>query len=166
MKIIRKSNFNYEDNRGNQYFVAQKLSARVAEQVAELLNGLDGPYSDDFYLVVPDDYILDLDRTLVTEGYPNEPGIHLLWSDQNGWPVLDLVQVQVTDSRIVWWKGTGGTDREYDISKMFGFSFDQYLGSSRATPEAFSHYEVLWKIASEKVRAMLADSGFDRNPLT
>jgi hypothetical protein len=38
-KIIRKSNFDHEDHRGDQYFVAQRLSIR-------------------FYLVVDDNYLL------------------------------------------------------------------------------------------------------------
>lgn len=58
MKIIRKSNFDHEDHRGDQYFVAQRLSRRQAEAVAKALNDLEHEHSDDFYDVVSDDYVL------------------------------------------------------------------------------------------------------------
>lgn len=61
MKIIRKSNFCYEDHRGNEYFVAQRLSERDANKVADLLNTLSGEHSDDFFVVVKDDYVLPPD---------------------------------------------------------------------------------------------------------
>lgn len=56
-KIIRRSNFDHEDHRGDQYFVAQRLSLPQAEAVANLLNDQDR-HSDDFYVVVADDYVL------------------------------------------------------------------------------------------------------------
>lgn len=40
MKIIRKSNFNHEDHRGDQYFVAQRLGERAAGRVGDLFNEL------------------------------------------------------------------------------------------------------------------------------
>lgn len=62
MKVVRKSNFNHEDHRGDQYFVAQKIGLRQAEAVAKALNDLeDHRYSDDFYEVVLDDYVLPPD---------------------------------------------------------------------------------------------------------
>jgi hypothetical protein len=61
MKIIRRSNYNHEDHRGNQHFVAQRLVVRDAQKVADLLNELAGPRSDDFYCVVADDYVLPPD---------------------------------------------------------------------------------------------------------
>jgi hypothetical protein len=98
-----------------------------------------------------------LDRTLVTEGYPTEPGLHLLWSDHNGWPVIAIVRVQVGDNRAVtWWQGVGGTDRWQGLPKMFRFAYDKYLGGSRCSPAAFAHYEALWARTSDEVKAMLA----------
>lgn len=61
MKIIRKSNFDHENWRGNQWFVAQRLSERQAEIVADALNDREHPNSDDFYDVVADDYVLPKD---------------------------------------------------------------------------------------------------------
>jgi hypothetical protein len=61
MRIIRRSNYNHEDWRGDQYFVTCKLTERQAEAVAKALNDLDGPLSDDIFVVVPDDYVLPSD---------------------------------------------------------------------------------------------------------
>lgn len=58
MKIIRKSNFDHDDHRGDQHFVAQRLSKQQANAVAETLNNLEHQSSDDYYKVVPDDYVL------------------------------------------------------------------------------------------------------------
>ena len=58
MKIIRKSNFDHEDWRGDQHFVAQRLTAQQAEAVAKALNDLEHESSDDYYKVVADDYAL------------------------------------------------------------------------------------------------------------
>lgn len=96
-----------------------------------------------------------LDRSLVAEGYPTEEGLHFLWSDHQGWPVLDVVRVQVTDGIVTWWRGTGGTDRWTEVSKMFQFDGDRYLGSSRITPEIVAHYGALWKRASATIRASI-----------
>lgn len=38
---------------------------------------------------------------------------------------------------------------------MFRFCADQYLGSSRITPEAVAHYDELWKRTAAAVNAML-----------
>ncbi len=61
MKVIRKSNFNHEDHRGNQYFVAQHIGERGAKAVADLLNELSGPNNDDYYVAVADNYVLPPD---------------------------------------------------------------------------------------------------------
>ena len=61
MKIIRKSNFDHEDHRGDQHFVAQRLSKRQADAVVTALNDLEHENSDDFYKVVDDDYVLPPD---------------------------------------------------------------------------------------------------------
>lgn len=86
---------------------------------------------------------LTVDRTLVTEGYPTEPGFHLLWSEHSGWPVVDLVLVEVIGDLVTWWKGNGGTDRPQELPQLFQFIYDQYLGSSRVSAEAFAHYKAL-----------------------
>lgn len=57
MKVVRKSNFDHEDWRGDQHFVAQRLCERDATAVADLLNFRAGPNSDDYYVVVADGYI-------------------------------------------------------------------------------------------------------------
>jgi len=98
-----------------------------------------------------------LDRALVTEGYPTEHGLHLLWSDHNGWPVIDIVRVQVDDNRVVtWWRGVGGTGRRQELPRVFGFAYDKYLGSSPVSLAAFAHYNALWARVSAEVKAMLA----------
>ncbi len=61
MKVVRKSNFDREDWRGNQYFVAQRVSAGSAQLIADLLNKVGGPHSEDFYVAVSDDYVLPPD---------------------------------------------------------------------------------------------------------
>lgn len=58
MRVIRKSNFDHEDHRSDQYFVAQRLSDGQAEAVARVLNEMEHRSSDDFYEVVADDYVL------------------------------------------------------------------------------------------------------------
>ncbi len=102
-----------------------------------------------------------LDRSLVTPGYPVEDGLHFLWSDHQGWPVLDVVRVQIADGIITWWRGTGGTNRPSEITGLFGFAWDQYLGSSRITPEAVAHYDVLWKKVSAAVNARVTSKVVD-----
>lgn len=61
MKVVRKSNFNHEDHRGDQYFVAQRLTSEQAILIADVLNALEHTNSDNFYDVVPDDYVLPLE---------------------------------------------------------------------------------------------------------
>lgn len=56
--IIRKSNFDHEDWRGDEYFVAKDLIDYFAKRVSELLNEAEGPNSNDYFKVVPDDYVL------------------------------------------------------------------------------------------------------------
>lgn len=69
MKIVRRSNYGYEDSRGDQYFVeveqctaaageTHALSKLEAEAIANCLNELSGSHSDDFFAVVEDDYVL------------------------------------------------------------------------------------------------------------
>jgi hypothetical protein len=60
-KVIRKSNFDHEDSRGDQYFVAQQLNDRQAKAVEEALNALEHEHSDDYYRAVPNDYVLPPD---------------------------------------------------------------------------------------------------------
>lgn len=61
MKVIRISNFDYEDWRGNQWIVAQRLSKEQASTVADALNSLEHADSDDFYKEVDNDYVLPED---------------------------------------------------------------------------------------------------------
>lgn len=96
-----------------------------------------------------------LDRSLVTVGLPIMEGLHFLWSDHQGWPVLDVVHVQVKDGVVTWWRGIGGTNRPVEVPGMFGFSPNQYLGSSRITPEVVAHYDELWGRTAAAVNAML-----------
>lgn len=98
-----------------------------------------------------------LDRTIISEGYPTEAGLHLLWTEHGGWPAIHIVQVQVAAGRTVWWKpGYGGTDQRQDIPSMFKFAPDKHLGSSRITPEALAHFEALHYRTLLGVRKMLA----------
>lgn len=87
----------------------------------------------------------DLDRSLVTPGLPDEPGLHLLWWDHNGWPAIAIVYVhRMSDGSLVWSKlGSGGTDRWHEIPSLFGFPHDKYLGQSVASPKALAHFEAL-----------------------
>lgn len=61
MKVVRKSNWNHEDYRADQYFVAQHLCKQDAQAVADLLNERGGPYDDNYYDVVEDSYVLPKD---------------------------------------------------------------------------------------------------------
>ncbi len=56
MKVLRVSNFDHEDYRGNQWFVAQRLSKRQAEAVTRVLNEMEGEEGENFFLVVTDDH--------------------------------------------------------------------------------------------------------------
>lgn len=58
MKVIRKSNHDHEDWRGDQHFVAQRLTTKQAQAVAKALNDLEHEHSDDYYAEVSDDYVL------------------------------------------------------------------------------------------------------------
>ncbi len=100
--------------------------------------------------------MIGLDRELVTEGYPTKEGLHFLWSNHSGWPVIDVVRVQVTDTKVTWWRGVDGTDRRTEVASMFRFGWTKYLGSSRITPEVLAHYETLWIRTSEEVKTMLS----------
>lgn len=97
-----------------------------------------------------------IDRSYVFEGYPSEPGLYLLWSDSVGWPVIDIIRVEVRDGRPVFYKGTDGTDRNYEIRQMCGIAWDRYLGHSPASQEALGYYEERWQEASLEVKALLA----------
>ena len=56
MKVVRRSNYDKEGPQGNQWFVAQRLGRRQAEDVARVLNGSgSGP---DYYEAVEDNYVL------------------------------------------------------------------------------------------------------------
>lgn len=62
MKIIRKSNYDHEDYRGDQFVVAEKLKSDFyAKLICKLLNEHSGEHSEDFFEVVPDDHILQPD---------------------------------------------------------------------------------------------------------
>ncbi len=61
MRVIRKSNFDHDDHRGDQYFVTCVLSPARAEAVARALNEIEGEHSDDLFSVVADDYVLPPD---------------------------------------------------------------------------------------------------------
>lgn len=57
--IVRKSNFDYEDWRGDQYFVAQGIPTKSqAEIMCEALNDAEHEGSDDWFVVVDSRYIL------------------------------------------------------------------------------------------------------------
>lgn len=57
MKIIRKSNYDHEDWRGDQYVVADNIQReRQAKIMCEALN--EHGYDEDYFMVVPDDYVL------------------------------------------------------------------------------------------------------------
>lgn len=58
MRVVRKSNYDHEDWRGDQYFITYALAERRATAVAKTLNDLEEPQSDDIFVVVPDDYVL------------------------------------------------------------------------------------------------------------
>lgn len=57
--IVRKSNFNHEDWRGDQYFVAQGIPTKVqADIMAEALNDNEHEHSDDWFVVVDSRYTM------------------------------------------------------------------------------------------------------------
>lgn len=61
MRVIRKSNYDHEDWRGDQWFVTVPLTKGWADAVAKALNVAEGEHSDNYFDVVPDDYILPED---------------------------------------------------------------------------------------------------------
>lgn len=61
MKIIRRSNYNYEDHRGDEWFVhSSSLTLEEATKKADEMNRFD-VRSADFFVVVADDYKLKPD---------------------------------------------------------------------------------------------------------
>jgi hypothetical protein len=101
----------------------------------------------------------EADRTIVREGYPSEEGMHILWSDEAGWPVISIVWVSVRDGKPTFWKGSGGTDRTFEVPRLFGMWYDSYLGHSRVTPEALRYYEEQLMRTSVAVNEMLRGEG-------
>ena len=99
-----------------------------------------------------------IDRSIVAEGFPTEPGMHLFWSDQCGWPVIDLVRVDVDARLVTYWKGTGGTDRPSEVLSMLRVPYDSFIGHSRVSAEALAYHESRWQRTSEAIHAMLSES--------
>ncbi len=60
-RVIRVSNYNHEDNRGDRWFVTVPLSEGWAESIANALNAAEHEHSDNFFKVVPDTYALPPD---------------------------------------------------------------------------------------------------------
>lgn len=59
MKIVRKSNWDHDDYRGNQWFVAENIKdAHLGQIMVEALNEAGGDEDDDFYQIVEDDFKL------------------------------------------------------------------------------------------------------------
>lgn len=59
MKIIRVSNYDYEDHRGNQRVVAEGITdEREARVMAEALQHDPKRDGEDWFMVVPDDHKL------------------------------------------------------------------------------------------------------------
>lgn len=59
MKIVRVSNFDYDDHRGDQYVVAEGIANKHhASVMCEALNEANGSRGPDWFQVVPDDYVL------------------------------------------------------------------------------------------------------------
>ena len=62
MKIIRISNYDHEDERGNQRVVASNITiGKEARIMAAALNAAVGIHSEDYFDVVDDDYALHPD---------------------------------------------------------------------------------------------------------
>jgi hypothetical protein len=57
--IIRKSNFDHEDWRGDQWFAARGIpSERMALIMCAVLNQDEGEHSEDYFEVVDGNYVL------------------------------------------------------------------------------------------------------------
>ncbi len=104
-----------------------------------------------------------VDRSIVREGYPNGLGLHLLWSVQAGWPVIDIVRVTLLDGRTYFWKGTESTERTYELKAMYGMWRDGYLGHSKMVPEALTYYESWWDGVSNPLRRVAEEEARRRH---
>lgn len=57
--IVRRSNYNHEDWRGDEFYVAQKIPMQSqADTMCAALNGALNPYSEDWFTVVDSNYLL------------------------------------------------------------------------------------------------------------
>ena len=58
MKVIRTSNHDHEDSRGEEYVVHADLSAEEAEHLAAVMNEDPRRSREDFFRAVPDNHVL------------------------------------------------------------------------------------------------------------
>lgn len=62
MKIIRRSNFDCEDHRGDERLVAAQIASEVeAAIMCAVLNTAEGEFGESCFHVKPDDYVLKPD---------------------------------------------------------------------------------------------------------
>ncbi len=92
----------------------------------------------------------------ITPGYPSEPGMYFLWHEQAGWPVIDVLRVEHREGVITYWKGTGGTDRVFDLPRMYGFEYTSLRGHSLISEEALAYFEERHKETSRAVADLIA----------
>ena len=92
----------------------------------------------------------------ITPGYPSEPGMYFLWHEQAGWPVIDVLRVEHREGVITYWKGASGTDRIFDIPRMYGFEYTSLRGHSLISAEALAFYEQKYQETSRAVGELLA----------
>jgi hypothetical protein len=60
-RVVRISNYDHEDWRGNQWFVTVPLTSGWAESITKALNAAEHDHSDNYFRVVPDSYVLPPD---------------------------------------------------------------------------------------------------------
>lgn len=97
-----------------------------------------------------------IDRNIVVDDDPRDPGMYLMWSSRAGWPVVEILRVEEADGRdgqIVFTTAGNRTDRFCEIRR------DPYLGYSAITTDALAHFEVLYQKTRSSVSDMLAGRG-------
>lgn len=107
----------------------------------------------------------NVNRLIVREGLPTEPGWYYLWHQNCGWPVINVLQVQVEEGHTYYFIGVAGTDdkHRYEVLRMVGCPANGMLGYSEVTPEAFYYFKTEHERTREAVLAMIAarDAGED-----
>ena len=100
----------------------------------------------------------DIDRTIVLEGLPRKAGWWLIWHHQSGWPWATPIVVEENQDGPIWFVGTAGTDRHYEVTRLVGaWSHLNIIGYSAISSEAFAYLQAEWDKTKVVVRELLAE---------